>query len=152
MAGTYSRSTQLLVIGGGPGGYMAAIRSGQLGRAALVVERQELGGECLNRGCIPSKALIHASLLYHTLRTEGAEVGVIATDPKFDLAQAMRWKEEVVGKERQGVAALLKSAGATVAQLCTVNGGTSGEERTPASTTTRTSTSPPAMVASFTMS
>jgi dihydrolipoyl dehydrogenase len=114
MAGTYSRSTEVLVIGGGPGGYMAAIRLGQLGRKALVVERQDLGGECLNRGCIPSKALIHASLLYHSLRTEGPEVGVTASDPKFDLSTAMRWKEEVVARERQGVASLLKSAGASV--------------------------------------
>jgi len=114
MAGTFARSTDLLVVGGGPGGYMAAIRSGQLGRKVLVVERQDLGGECLNRGCIPSKALIHASLLYHALRTEGAEIGVTAADPKFDLGRTMRWKDEVVAKERQGVAGLLKSAGAAV--------------------------------------
>jgi dihydrolipoamide dehydrogenase len=114
MAGTFSRSTEVLVVGGGPGGYMAAIRLGQLGRKTLVVEGQELGGECLNRGCIPSKALIHASLLYHSLKTEGPEVGVTATDPKFDLTQAMRWKEEVVSKERQGVSSLLKSAGVSV--------------------------------------
>ncbi|HXQ79216.1 MAG TPA: FAD-dependent oxidoreductase, partial [Thermoplasmata archaeon] len=114
MAGTFSRSTEVLVVGGGPGGYMAAIRLGQLGRKALVVERRDLGGECLNRGCIPSKALIHASLLYHSLRNEGPEIGVTASDPKFDLSQAMRWKDEVVAKERQGVASLLKSAGASV--------------------------------------
>jgi dihydrolipoamide dehydrogenase len=114
MAGTFARSTPLLVIGGGPGGYMAAIRSGQLGRKVLVVERQDLGGECLNRGCIPSKALIHAASLYHAIRTEGPEIGVSASDPKFDLATTMHWKDEVVAKERQGVAALLKSAGASV--------------------------------------
>lgn len=113
MAGTYARSTEVLVIGGGPGGYMAGIRLGQLGRKVLVVERQELGGECLNRGCIPSKALIHASLIYQALRVEGPEVGVTAPDAKFDFAQTMRWKEEVVAKERQGVASLLKSAGAS---------------------------------------
>jgi dihydrolipoamide dehydrogenase len=114
MAGTFSRSADVLVVGGGPGGYTAAIRLGQLGRKALVVEGQDLGGECLNRGCIPSKALIHASLLYHALRTEGPEIGVSASDPKFDLTQAMHWKEEVVAKERQGVTSLLKSAGASV--------------------------------------
>jgi dihydrolipoyl dehydrogenase len=114
MAGTFSRSTQVLVIGGGPGGYMAAIRLGQLGRKALLVEREDLGGECLNRGCIPSKALIHASLLFHSLKTEGPEVGVTATDPKFDLSKAMHWKDQVVAKERQGVASLLKTAGAAV--------------------------------------
>ncbi len=114
MAGTFSRSTEVLVIGGGPGGYMAAIRAGQLGRKVLLVEKGDLGGECLNRGCIPSKALIHAARLYHDLRTEGTEIGVSATNPRFDLSTAMHWKEEVVAKERQGVATLLKSAGATV--------------------------------------
>jgi len=93
---------------------MAAIRVGQLGHKPLLVEQGELGGECLNRGCIPSKALIHASHLYHSLRTEGPEIGVTAADAKFDLGQAMHWKDEVVAKERQGVASLLKSAGASV--------------------------------------
>ena len=114
MAGTYSRSTEVLVIGGGPGGYMAAIRAGQLGRKVLLVEQRELGGECLNRGCIPSKALIHASLLYHALRTEGPEVGVLAPGVSFDLSATMRWKESVVAKERAGVVTLLKAAGVTV--------------------------------------
>jgi dihydrolipoamide dehydrogenase len=114
VAGTYARSTEVLVIGGGPGGYMAAIRAGQLGKKVLLVEKGELGGECLNRGCIPSKALIHASLLYNAIRTEGPEIGVTASDPKFELATAMRWKEGIVAKERQAVATLLKSAGVTV--------------------------------------
>ena len=93
---------------------MAGIRAGQLGRKVLLVEKRDLGGECLNRGCIPSKALIHAARLYHDLRAEGAEIGVTATDPRFDLSTTMRWKDEVVAKERQGVAMLLKSAGVTV--------------------------------------
>ncbi len=54
MAGTYARTTEVLVLGGGPGGYVAAIRAGQLGKKVLLVEKGELGGECLNRGCIPS--------------------------------------------------------------------------------------------------
>ncbi len=114
MAGTYARSTQVLVLGGGPGGYMAAIRAGQLGKKVLVVEKSELGGECLNRGCIPSKALIHASLLYHHLRTEGPEIGVNAPGASFDLGKSVQWKASVVQKERDGVASLLKSAGAAV--------------------------------------
>ena len=114
MAGTYARTAEVLVVGGGPGGYSAGIRLGQLGKKVTVVEKRDLGGECLNRGCIPSKALIHASLLYHALRSEGPEVGVSAKDVTFDLATTMRWKESVVAKERQGVATLLKSAGATV--------------------------------------
>ncbi|HEV2429006.1 MAG TPA: dihydrolipoyl dehydrogenase [Thermoplasmata archaeon] len=114
MAGTYARSTDTLVIGGGPGGYVCAIRLGQLGKPVLLVERRELGGECLNRGCIPSKALIHASLLYHALRTEGPEIGVLSENPRFDLAKAMAWKNALVEKERQGVRTLLKAAGAEV--------------------------------------
>jgi dihydrolipoamide dehydrogenase len=114
MAGTYARTTEVLVIGGGPGGYMAAIRAGQLGKKVLLVEKRDLGGECLNRGCIPSKALIHAATLYHAIRTEGPEIGVRASDPTFDLAVAMHWKEEVVAKERQGVTTLLKAANVTV--------------------------------------
>lgn len=114
MAGTYARKTEVLVLGGGPGGYMAAIRAGQLGKKALVVEKRDLGGECLNRGCIPSKALIHASLLYAAVKTEGPEIGVTASDLHFDLDAAQTWKEAVVAKERQGVATLLKAAGASV--------------------------------------
>jgi len=114
MAGTYSRATEVLVLGGGPGGYMAAIRAGQLGKKVLLVEKGELGGECLNRGCIPSKALIHASLLYHHLRSEGADLGVKAEGVSFDLEQTVRWKDGVVAKEREGVATLLKAAGASV--------------------------------------
>ncbi|MCI4360127.1 MAG: dihydrolipoyl dehydrogenase [Thermoplasmata archaeon] len=111
MAGTYSRSTEVLVIGGGPGGYVAAIRLGQLGKKVLLVEKGELGGECLNRGCIPSKALLHASHLYHQLRTEGPEIGITAASLAFDLEKMQDWKGAVVAKERQGVATLLKSAG-----------------------------------------
>jgi dihydrolipoamide dehydrogenase len=114
MAGTYARSTEVFVLGGGPGGYMTAIRAGQLGKKVVLVEKRDLGGECLNRGCIPSKALIHASLLYHSVRTEGPEVGVRASDVQFDLAALMKWKQAVVAKERQGVATLLKAAGVTV--------------------------------------
>ena len=114
MAGTYARKTEVFVLGGGPGGYMAAIRAGQLGKKVLLAEKRDLGGECLNRGCIPSKALIHASLLYQSIRSEGPEIGVVAADARFDLTAAMRWKQAVVAKERQGVASLLKSAGVAV--------------------------------------
>jgi len=114
MAGTYARSTEVLVIGGGPGGYVAAIRLGQLGKKVLLVEKRELGGECLNRGCIPSKALLHASRLYHDLRTEGPEIGVIAPEVAVDLTKLQAWKSAVVAKERQGVGTLLKAAGVSV--------------------------------------
>lgn len=114
MAGTYARRTEVAVLGGGPAGYMAAIRAGQLGKKVLLVERAELGGECLNRGCIPSKALIHASRLYDMLHREGPEIGVRATDARFELPVALRWKDAVVARERSGVASLLATAGVTV--------------------------------------
>lgn len=114
MAGTYARSTEVLVIGGGPAGYVAAIRLGQLGKKTILAEKRELGGECLNRGCIPSKALIHAATLYHALSSEGPEIGVRASGLTFDLAQTQKWKTAVVAKERQGVQTLLKAAGVTV--------------------------------------
>lgn len=114
MAGTYARATEALVIGGGPAGYVAAIRLGQLGKKTILAEKRELGGECLNRGCIPSKALIHAAALYHAVTAEGPEVGVRASAVAFDLAQTQRWKSSVVAKERQGVQTLLKAAGVTV--------------------------------------
>ncbi len=115
MAGTYARATEALVVGGGPAGYMAAIRLGQLGKKVLLVEADQLGGECLNRGCIPSKALIHAAGLFEHVRVEGPEVGVLVEGTvRFDLAAAQRWKAAIVAKERQGVAALLRSAQVTV--------------------------------------
>ncbi|MCI4363461.1 MAG: dihydrolipoyl dehydrogenase [Thermoplasmata archaeon] len=114
MAGTYARETETLVIGGGPGGYMAAIRLGQLGRPVLLVERAEIGGECLNRGCIPSKALLHAGGVYRTVRAEGEFLGIRSAGLEFDLAATQRGKKAIVEKERQGVKLLLKSAGASV--------------------------------------
>lgn len=114
MAGTYARNAETLIIGGGPGGYMAAIRLGQLGKKALLVERAEIGGECLNRGCIPSKALLHAGGLYHALATEGASLGIQSGGLSFDLAGAQAAKRAIVEKERAGVRALLKTAGTEV--------------------------------------
>jgi dihydrolipoyl dehydrogenase len=114
MAGTYARETETLVIGGGPGGYMAAIRLGQLGRRVLLVERAEIGGECLNRGCIPSKALLHAGGVFRALRADGEFLGIKSASLEFDLAATQRGKKAIVEKERQGVKFLLKSAGATV--------------------------------------
>jgi dihydrolipoamide dehydrogenase len=116
MAGTYSRTASVLILGGGPAGYMAAIRLGQLGIKALLIERDQLGGECLNRGCIPSKALIHASGLFYAVGSEGPEIGVLAEGLRFDMGKAQTAKQAIVAKERQGVQALLKGAGATVLQ------------------------------------
>lgn len=104
---------KLLVIGAGPGGYVAAIRAGQLGLNTVIVERDRLGGTCLNVGCIPSKALIHVADEYERARgfAAGSPVGVASGPATLDLPAAMRWKDGVVGRLNGGVASLLKTAG-----------------------------------------
>jgi dihydrolipoamide dehydrogenase len=97
-----------LVIGAGPGGYVAGIRLAQLGKKALVVERDKVGGICLNVGCIPSKALINASKLYDKVR-HGAEIGLLAENLRVDMSKMQTWKESVVGKLTGGVGTLLKA-------------------------------------------
>jgi dihydrolipoamide dehydrogenase len=101
---------EALVIGAGPGGYVAGIRLGQLKVKAMVVERDKPGGICLNVGCIPSKALINASKMYDKIR-HGAEIGILADNPRVDMAKMQRWKGEVVSKLTGGVRQLLKSNG-----------------------------------------
>jgi len=93
------------VIGGGPGGYPAAIRSAQLGKSVLLVERHKLGGECLNYGCIPSKALVHAAHVFHTIG-RASEWGIHAGPAKVDVGQLQAWKSSVVDRLRGGIAAL----------------------------------------------
>jgi len=108
--------TTLLIIGGGPGGYVAAIRAGQLGIATTLIEGDQLGGTCLNIGCIPSKALIHAGEAFHqTCHYAGkSPLGIQVDAPRIDLAQTVRWKDGIVRRLTQGVAALLKKNGVTV--------------------------------------
>src|SRR5512136_2159099 len=99
----------LIVIGGGPGGYVAAIRAAQLGmRVAVVEERATLGGVCLNEGCIPSKALLDSSELFALARDKFAAHGIRIEPPQLDLARMMARKDEVVKKLTDGVAFLFK--------------------------------------------
>ena len=105
MADTYD----VTIIGGGPGGYVTAIRAAQLGmKVALVEKRSTLGGTCLNVGCIPSKALLHSSHLYHEAQHGMAEHGVKATGVKLDLKAMMAHKDAVVGDTIKGVDFLMK--------------------------------------------
>src|SRR3954462_14037364 len=99
-----------LVIGAGPGGYVAGFRLGQQKKKALVVERDKPGGICLNVGCIPSKALINASKLWDKLR-HGSDIGILAENLRVDMPRMQTWKEEVVGKLTGGVRTLLKANG-----------------------------------------
>ena len=101
---------EALVIGSGPGGYVAGIRLGQLKKKALVVERDKPGGICLNVGCIPSKALINASKYYDKFR-HGADIGILADNIRLDMAKLQSWKGEVVSKLTGGVRTLLKANG-----------------------------------------
>src|SRR5512136_2993020 len=99
----------LIVIGGGPGGYVAAIRAAQLGmRVAVVEERATLGGVCLNEGCIPSKALLDSSELFALARDKFAVHGIGIEPPRLDLARMMARKDDVVKKLTDGVAFLFK--------------------------------------------
>src|SRR5665213_2760432 len=106
-------STKVLVIGGGPGGYVAAIRAGQLGLETVLVEGARLGGTCLNIGCIPSKAIIHVAGEFETMAHAAAKPlnGIsLGTAPKIDFAETVKWTEGVVKRLNTGVAALLKRA------------------------------------------
>ncbi len=111
-----TQHTTLLIIGGGPGGYVAAIRAAQLGIATTLVEGERLGGTCLNIGCIPSMALIHAGEAFHKVchYTGQSPLGIQVEAPRIDLAQTVRWKDGIVRRLTQGVAALLKKNGVTV--------------------------------------
>jgi dihydrolipoyl dehydrogenase len=101
---------EALVIGAGPGGYVAGIRLAQLKKKTLVVERDKPGGICLNVGCIPSKALINAAKTFDHLR-HSAEIGILVDNPRVDMAKMQAWKGDVVSKLTGGVRTLLKANG-----------------------------------------
>jgi dihydrolipoamide dehydrogenase len=110
-------AAKVLVVGGGPGGYVAAIRAGQLGLDTVLVEADRLGGTCLIRGCIPSKALIHAASQFAAMAEAVGKgrFGIsLSAPPVLDLAETVRWKEGIVGRLEHGVAALLQRAGVRV--------------------------------------
>jgi dihydrolipoamide dehydrogenase len=99
----------LIIIGGGPGGYLAAERAGAAGLSVLLIEKDSLGGACLNRGCIPTKSLLNSAKLYLHAK-ESAAYGVKADSVELDWAAAQAWKEKTVAKLREGVAASLRAA------------------------------------------
>jgi len=106
-------SFDIVVIGGGPGGYPAAIRASQLGKQVALVEREHLGGICLNWGCIPTKALLRASELFHTLQRLD-EFGLSAKDPHFDIDKVVRRSRRISKRLAAGVKHLLKKNKVTV--------------------------------------
>ena len=107
VVGDFPIETDTIVIGAGPGGYVAAIRAAQLGQKVTIVEKGELGGVCLNVGCIPSKALITAGHRYHDAKNS-ADIGITAENVKVDFSKVQKWKGSVVEKLTSGVGGLLK--------------------------------------------
>src|SRR5258708_24038481 len=103
----------LIVVGGGPGGYVAAIRAAQLGLKTALVEREHLGGICLNWGCIPTKALLRSSEIYHLLRHLD-EFGFSAKDISFDASKVVARSRAVAKQLSNGVAYLLRKNQVTV--------------------------------------
>src|ERR1700694_5113753 len=101
-------SFDVVVIGGGPGGYVAALRAAQLGAKAAVVERDRVGGTCLVRGCIPTRALLESAQAY-TLGKAGTPFGVVSDKLGLDWPAALGRKTEVVDKHVKGVEGLLKA-------------------------------------------
>jgi dihydrolipoamide dehydrogenase len=116
VVGTATKGCQCLVVGGGPAGYAAAIRLAQLGKdVVLVEERSTLGGVCLNEGCIPSKALIHAAQVASDAR-EASRMGITVGEVKVDLAKVQAWKEGIVRNLTNGVKFLCDKHGVEVVQ------------------------------------
>jgi dihydrolipoamide dehydrogenase len=108
--------TEIVVVGAGPGGYAAAFYAADLGKKVILIEREKrLGGVCLNRGCIPSKALLYATHQIVNAR-ESAHRGITFTEPVMDLAKLRTWKEAIIDKLGGGVASLAKMRGVQVIQ------------------------------------
>lgn len=103
----------VVVIGGGPGGYVAAIRAAQLGGRVALVEKGELGGTCLNRGCIPTKALVKSAELFAAVQRAG-EFGIEVKEPRADLVKIMERKDAVLDQLRGGIEQLMQANGITV--------------------------------------
>ncbi|WP_261133831.1 dihydrolipoyl dehydrogenase [Bacillus sp. Marseille-Q3570] len=107
VVGDFAEEIDTLVIGSGPGGYVAAIRAAQMGQKVTVVEKGDIGGVCLNVGCIPSKAVIHASHRFeHAQHSD--DMGITAENVKVDMGKVQEWKASIVKKLTGGVEGLLK--------------------------------------------
>ena len=105
----------LTILGGGPAGYLAAERAGARGKRVLLVEKEHLGGVCLNSGCIPTKTLLHSAKLFHgALHSE--QFGVMMDKPRYDLGKAMAWKRKVIETLRRGIDYQMKRHKVTVLQ------------------------------------
>lgn len=104
-----AREAEVVVIGSGPGGYVAAFRAAQLGKKVVMIEAEKVGGVCLNVGCIPSKAVITAAKHYEHARHKFDEIGILVDNPRLDFAKMQSWKDGVVKKHTSGISQLAKA-------------------------------------------
>ncbi len=121
-----SKTFDLIILGGGPAGYVCAIRAAQLGLTTAVVERDKLGGVCVNVGCIPSKALLHSAYVANLVKHDAKRLGVNVGEVSLDFAAAIKHSRQVSEQNSKGVGFLMKKHGVTVIQ----GTGTLGKGRT----------------------
>lgn len=103
----------LIVLGAGTGGYSAAIRYSSLGKSVALVERDKIGGTCVNRGCIPTKALLHSAEVFDTIK-DAKSFGIGASEPTYEWPSVQEYKDRVVGKSQKGLEGLIKQHGIEV--------------------------------------
>ena len=109
-----TRAKTVLVVGGGPGGYVAAIRAAQLGAKVTLIEKEHLGGTCLNIGCIPTKCLLHSAELVENIKNQAKNIGVKVTGVEVDFPQVIAHKNDISKTLTMGVKGLLKRSKVTI--------------------------------------
>jgi dihydrolipoamide dehydrogenase len=109
------KQSDLVILGGGSGGYAAALRAAELGKSVVLIEKDKVGGTCLHRGCIPTKALLHAGEIADQTR-ESANFGINATFEGIDMAGVHKYKDGVIGKNFKGLVGLVKSRGIEIVE------------------------------------
>jgi dihydrolipoamide dehydrogenase len=114
-AAVTDNQSDLVILGGGSGGYAAALRAAELGKSVVLIEKDKVGGTCLHRGCIPTKALLHAGEIADQAR-ESAQFGVNATFEGIDMAGVHKYKDGVVSKNHKGLVGLVKSRGIQIVE------------------------------------
>lgn len=113
VVGDIATGTEVLVIGAGPGGYTAAIRAAQEGKEVVIVDKDKIGGVCLNRGCIPAKSIIHASKFHYDLQ-HWEEIGITAKNIDVDFKKIQEWKSNTIQKLTNGIKQILEKEGIEV--------------------------------------
>jgi dihydrolipoamide dehydrogenase len=108
-------NVDIVILGGGSGGYAAALRAAELGKSVVLIEKDKVGGTCLHRGCIPTKALLHAGEVADSAR-ESSQFGVNASFEGIDMAGVHKYKDGVVSKNWKGLQGLIRSRGITIVE------------------------------------